>query len=286
MYGDTPSSRRAALALIGTGLGVVWLLPRGALAATETARAPAPKTPPQRRRTIVLDPGHGGADPGAIGHGGRYEKTVVLGFAHELGRRLEATGRYRVAMTRRGDSFVALRERVARAKAAKAELFLSLHADWHPDSGTRGASVYTLSEEASDRESAALAARENRVDALGGIDLRRQSDQVAQVLISMAQRGTVNQSRRLADLVVDSFEAQRVGLLPRAHRQAGFAVLTAADIPAALVELGYLSNARDEQLLIQREHQQRLAMSLTRAVDSFFNVPMNAPMPAPAAKKT
>jgi N-acetylmuramoyl-L-alanine amidase len=284
MYGDTPSSRRAVLALIGTGLGVVWLLPRGAQAATEVARAPKPRSaPPKRRlRTIMLDPGHGGADPGAVGKGGRYEKTIVLGFARELERRLEATGRYRVVMTRRGDTFVALRERVARARAAKAELFLSLHADWHPDGDTRGASVYTLSDEASDRESASLAARENRVDALGGVNLGRQSDQVAQVLFSMAQRGTVNQSRRLAELVVDSFEAQRVGLLPRAHRQAGFAVLTAADIPAALVELGYLSNARDERLLIQRGHQQQLALSLTRAVDRFFNVPV----PAPAAKKT
>jgi N-acetylmuramoyl-L-alanine amidase len=184
--------------------------------------------------------------------------------------------------TRRGDSFVALRRRVELAKGAKADLFVSLHADWHPDGDTRGASVYTLSEEASDRESAALAQRENRAGALGGVDLRRKSDSVAEVLISMAQRGTVNASRRFADITVESFEQQHVQVLPRAHRQAGFAVLTAADIPAALVELGYLSNRSDAKLLLQRDHQQRLALCLTQAIDRYFAVAAASP----AAKKT
>ena len=119
-------------------------------------------------------------------------------------------------------------------------------------------------------------------DALNGVDIRRQSDQVAQALIAMAQRQTINASRRLAQLVVECFEDGHIGLLPRAHRQAGFAVLTAADIPAALVELGYLSNVQDEQLLLQRAHQQRLAASLMRAVDQFFAGPPSVP----AAKKT
>ena len=166
-----------------------------------------------------------------------------------------------------------LRERVARAQAAKADLFLSLHADAHSDNDVRGASVYTLSEEASDREAAALAARENRADALmSGMRLSDKPDIVAQTLVAMSQRGTVNDSRRLADTVVATFARNGVRLLPRTHRQAGFAVLTSPEIPAALVELGYLSNSQDEKLLTIRQHQMALARALRASVDAFFAV--------------
>jgi N-acetylmuramoyl-L-alanine amidase len=164
-----------------------------------------------------------------------------------------------------------LRERVARAQAARADLFLSLHADSHPDSGVRGASVYTLSEDASDREAAALAARENRADAVvSGMRLADQSDVVARTLVAMSQRGTVNDSRRLAEAIVLTFGRNGVRLLPRTHRQAGFAVLTSPDIPAALVELGYLSNPQDEKLLTVHQHQLALARALRASVDAHF----------------
>jgi len=168
-----------------------------------------------------------------------------------------------VLLTRGGDSYVALRERVARAQEAKADLFLSLHADSHPDSEVRGASVYTLSEEASDREAT-----------VSGVRLAEQPDTVARALVAMSQRGTVNDSRRLADTIVQTFGRNGVRLLPHTHRQAGFAVLTSPDIPAALVEMGYLSNPQDEKLLTVRQHQLALARALRASVDAHFGAPV------------
>ena len=195
----------------------------------------------------------------------------MMTIARDLQKELLAANRYRVMLTRAGDSFVPLRERVARAQAARADLFLSLHADSHPDSDVRGASVYTLSEDGSDREAAALAARENRADTVvSGVRLANQPDNVAQALVAMSQRSTVNDSRRLAETMVFTFGRNGVRLLPRTHRQAGFAVLTSPDIPAALVELGYLSNAQDEKLLTVRQHQMALARALRASVDAYF----------------
>jgi len=240
------------------------------------ANGPSPKsikkpTPPPRPKLVFLDPGHGGKDPGAQGVRGTQEKAVVMAIARELQRELQAGGRYRVMLTRSSDSYVALRERVARAQDAKADLFLSLHADSCDNPDVRGASVYTLSEQATDRETAALAARENRADAVvAGMRLADKPDIVASTLVAMAQRGTVNDSRRLAETIVQGFGRSGVRLLPRTHRQAGFAVLTSPDIPAALVELGYLSNPQDEKLLTVRQHQIALARALRGSVDAHF----------------
>ncbi|HZQ01030.1 MAG TPA: N-acetylmuramoyl-L-alanine amidase [Reyranella sp.] len=238
------------------------------LVATSARAAPQKARP--RPKLIMLDPGHGGHDPGALGVRGTQEKGVVIAVARELQKQLQAGGRYRVLLTRSGDQFIALRERVALAEQAKADLFLSIHADSHPDPGVRGASVYTLSEEASDREAAALAQREN-----GGITSAAVSGTVAQTLVSMTQRGTVNSSNRFANTIVSTFGRNGVRLLPRTHREAGFAVLTSPDIPAALVELGYLSNVQDEKLLTVYQHQMALARALRASVDAYF-----APMAA------
>jgi N-acetylmuramoyl-L-alanine amidase len=230
----------------------------------------AKPVPLPKPKLVMIDPGHGGRDPGALGVRGTQEKSVVITIARDLQRELLAGGRYRVLLTRASDSYVALRERVARAQEVKADLFLSLHADSHPDPEVRGASVYTLSEEASDREAAALAARENREAVVSGVRLADQSDVVARALVAMSQRGTVNDSRRLADTIVHTFGRNGVRLLPRTHRQAGFAVLTSPDIPAALVEMGYLSNVQDEKLLTVRQHQLALARALRASVDAHF----------------
>jgi len=239
---------------------------RGALAAPTIKK----KLPP-RPKLIALDPGHGGVDPGALGVSGTQEKGVVISVARGLKAQLEAGGRYRVMLTRPGDVFVPLRERVARAQDARADLFLSIHADSHPDPGVRGASVYTLSEAGSDREAEALAARENRADnAVAGMRLSSQSDTVAKTLVAMAQRGTVNDSNRFADTIVSTFGGSGIRLLPRSHREAGFAVLTSPDIPAALVELGYLSNRSDEKLLTVPQHQMALGRALRASVDAYF----------------
>jgi N-acetylmuramoyl-L-alanine amidase len=240
------------------------------LAAPAVWAAPT-KKPPPKPKLIALDPGHGGHDPGALGYSGTKEKSVVIAVARDLAQQLQA-GRYKVMLTRASDTYVPLRERVARAQDAKADLFLSIHADSHPDAEVRGASVYTLSEEASDREAAALAARENRGDTSV-----TPSSTVAQTLVAMAQRGTVNDSRKLAGAIVGTFGKSGIRLLPHTHRQAGFAVLTSPDIPAALVELGYLSNPRDEKLLTVRQHQMALARALRASVDAYL-----APRPARA----
>ncbi|CAN5486159.1 hypothetical protein BH10PSE6_BH10PSE6_14900 [soil metagenome] len=234
----------------------VWAAPQKA-----PIRSPIPKP-----KLIALDPGHGGHDPGALGYSGTQEKGVVIAVARELQKQLLAGNSYRVILTRSIDTYVPLRERVARAQDAKADLFLSLHADSHSDPDVRGASVYTLSEDASDREAAALAARENRGDTS-----IQPSSMVARTLVAMAQRGTVNDSRRLADTIVGTFGKSGIRLLPRTHRQAGFAVLTSPEIPAALVELGYLSNPRDEKLLTVRQHQMALARALRASVDNHFS---------------
>ncbi|MEI6201571.1 MAG: N-acetylmuramoyl-L-alanine amidase, partial [Enhydrobacter sp.] len=175
--------------------------------------------PVSRPKIIALDPGHGGPDPGALGVSGTQEKGVVIRVARELQAQLQLGGKYKVMLTRAGDTFVPLRERVARAQEAKADLFLSIHADSHPDPYVRGASVYTLSEEASDREAAALAARENRADSVVA-KMVAQPDAVAKTLVAMTQRGTGNDSRRLADTIVNTFGKGGIRLLPHTHREA------------------------------------------------------------------
>lgn len=227
-------------------------------------------------RIVVLDPGHGGIDPGTIGVSGVYEKEVVLEVATEVARRLEATRHYRVVLTRSSDEFIELRERVARARAAQGELFLSIHADALPNPASRGASVFTLSEKASDSEAAALAARENKADLIAGIDLSRQAPEVSNILLDLARRQTNNLSIGLARRLVDDLGQEAAVMLENSHRSAGFAVLKAPDIPSALVELGCLSNREEDRLLRSAAYQRRLATGLVRSVNDFFDVVMRA----------
>lgn len=215
------------------------------------------------RPLIVLDPGHGGRDPGAIGARGTQEKRIVLAAATELRRRLEASGRVRVAMTRTSDRFVALADRVAFARRRGAALFLSIHADSAP--GARGASVYTLSETASDELAEALARRENAADAAGGLPLPTEDPAVARILISLVQRETQAGSLAIARHLVPALE-RASPMLTQPHRQAAFAVLKAPDVPSALVELGFLSHPDDEAALRNPRHRARLARAMADAV--------------------
>lgn len=221
------------------------------------------------RRTVVLDPGHGGIDPGTTGVGGILEKALTLDIAQDLKRVLEASGRYHVVLTRTNDSFIRLRERIALARSSRAEIFLSLHADALGDASFRGMTVYTLSDKASDAEAEALAQRENKAELIAGVDLSDESPEVASILIDLAQRETMNLSARLAGQLVQelSREAQ---LLRNGHRFAGFAVLKAPDVPSALIELGYLSNRQDAQQLTQTQYRRRLGQAVLRALDQFF----------------
>ncbi|MEQ9350934.1 MAG: N-acetylmuramoyl-L-alanine amidase, partial [Alphaproteobacteria bacterium] len=247
--------------------------PAAPAAGPDTATAGLPGV--QRRpivagpRVIAIDAGHGGVDPGAIGVRGTYEKSVTLAYAQALAARLQATGRYRVYLTRDQDTFLRLRDRVALARTQGADLFISLHADSNPDKGLRGASVYTLSETASDAESAALAAKENKADIIAGIDLSSENPEVSGILIDLAQRETMNLSARFAGMLTAEM-AEAVTVLRHSHRFAGFAVLKAPDVPSVLLELGYLSNREDEAQLNGADHRRAVGDALVRALDAYF----------------
>ncbi len=242
------------------------------------APSPEPEPPPPSvaprgdgRPVIVIDPGHGGVDPGTIGASGVYEKQITLAVALGLERQLKATGRYVVKMTRRRDVFVRLRRRLGIARAVRASLFISLHADAIADKRLRGAAVYSLSEKASDAEAAALAAKENRADIIAGVDFAAEaySDDVTNILIDLAQRETKNLSALFAAAVIAEL-GKETRLVRKTHRFAGFRVLKAPDVPSVLVELGYLSNRRDERMLRDPAQQGKLMRAIVRAIDRFF----------------
>jgi len=218
---------------------------------------------------IVIDPGHGGIDPGAIGVSGIYEKHITLAMARELKAALERTGRYQVHLTRDRDVFIRLRDRVAIARQYGADLFISLHADAVQNPSIRGLSIYTLSQNSSDAESQALAEKENKADLIAGVDLSHESADVAGILIDLAQRETMNRSAAFAAEAVDEV-GQEFSLLDNTHRFAGFAVLKAPDVPAVLIEMGYLSNEAEEKQLRQPTYRARLAKSIAHAIERFF----------------
>ncbi len=242
---------------------------RTAIVLTPPHPAARRAAPTDSRPLIAIDPGHGGIDPGAHGRRGVWEKDITLAQARELRRQLRRSGRYRVVMTRNRDMFVRLRNRIGVAQRAGADLFISLHADSIDNPKVRGGSVYTLSERASDREAAALAAKENRADIIAGIDLNYQSKTVARILIDLRQRLTKNESVKFAKAVTREL-SKTIRLLRNNHRFAGFAVLKAPDIPSILIETGYLSNPSDERLLTSPKHRRRLAAALVAAIDVHF----------------
>jgi N-acetylmuramoyl-L-alanine amidase len=277
---NVPIARRLLLGKLGSEMGVfgTFLLPgllhaAMAQAATQTtlARAKHPAKPATRPPPplVMLDPGHGGKDPGAIGVSGTYEKHIALATAEELKRQLEATGRYRVALTRARDVFIPLDDRVAHAQTQGAALFVSMHADALSDHDVRGASVYTLSTTASDAQTAALAKRENSADRFAGPAWRNTSPEVARILASLVRKETRVGSARLARDLVGSLD-QQLPMLPNPERHAGFVVLKAADIPSVLVEMGFMSNPRDEAALRRADHRTKVAVAMKRAVEAYF----------------
>lgn len=214
---------------------------------------------------VVLDPGHGGIDPGAEVDG-TQEKDLMLIFARELREVLLRTGGFDVVLTRDADEFVSLERRVALAHRAGADVFLSLHADALSGARARGASVYTLSDSASDAASAALAERHNRADILAGVDLSGKDDVVADVLMDLARMETQPRSEHLARVFLEGFRAAGLPLLSRPKRHAGFSVLKAPDIPSVLIELGFLSNPRDLKNLRDAEWRAQVAQAVSDAL--------------------
>ena len=240
-------------------------------ATKEASAAPVAQDVKDARPVIVIDPGHGGIDPGANASSGNvYEKDLVLAFAQRLKKRLEEAGRYKVVMTRDEDVFVSLGDRVRVARAAQADLFISVHAD--SISGgqeVRGLTVYTGSERASDADSARLADRENKADAVAGVESRDMPDDVSDILMELTLRETRSFSNSFAGRLVGEFDSvARLNKNP--HRQARFQVLRAHDVPSVLVELGYLSSQKDLDLLMSEEWRAKMVSAMSLAVDRFF----------------
>ena len=245
--------------------------------------APAPPMAPPaeaiaKKHIIVIDPGHGGIDPGATSHSGIKEKDVVLAFAESLRKDLEDSGRYEVLLTRNADTYVKLDDRVKFARTHEAELFIALHADTLDDRTTRGTTVYTISDKASDAEAERLAQKENNVDSIVGANIPQQNQGVANALMNLAQRESRSEALAFAQKALR--EVKPVGQLTRNPlRSASFVVLKAPDVPSVLVELGYLSNDADVSLLNSSTWRVEMSEALTKAVDSYF-----APITASAAQ--
>ena len=222
------------------------------------------------RPLVVIDAGHGGRDPGAISpHGGQREKNVTLALARAVRDQLAGAGRVRVALTRDDDIFLPLRDRYEIARQLKADLFISIHADAAPNREARGATIYTLSEVASDEEAALLATRENKADLIGGVDTGSQDADVNRILIDLAQRESMDVSARFANLLF----REASPLIPfhaGYHRFASLLVLKAPDIPSILFEAGYLTHAQDVDYIHSREGQAQIAMGMRRAVEAHF----------------
>ena len=232
------------------------------LAATQSALAAPPKPKTDRRPTIVID-------PGARSITGVDEKKIALIYARELKRQLEASGHYRVHLTREKDIFIRLRNRIAIAERMGGDLFISLHANNHESPKIRGVSIYSLSEKASDAQAAALAAEENKADIIAGIDLSDQTEVVSKILIDLAQRETMNLSKQFANTLVGEV-GKVTKLLGNTHRSAGFVVLKSATVPSVLIEIGYLSNRAEERLLRSKKHRVRVTRAIIKAIEAYF----------------
>jgi N-acetylmuramoyl-L-alanine amidase len=235
--------------------------------ATGTAKA---AEPPDARPVVVIDPGHGGIDNGTQASG-ESEKNLVLGFALALRDRVEKTGKCRVVMTRTDDTFIPLADRVKIARNQSAALFVSIHADALPrrEGDAQGATIYTLSDKASDAEAERLAELENKADAIGGVNLTEEPTDVADILIDLAQRETRTFSNRFARLLKNEMKTTA-----RMHKHplksAGFKVLKAPDVPSVLIELGYVSNKSDLEHLVSDNWRSRTVGSVAQAIDAFF----------------
>ena len=243
---------------------------KAAVVMPDAAAAAKPVEPPDARPLIVIDPGHGGIDNGTQSSG-EMEKNLVLGFGLALRDRIEKSGKYRVVMTRTDDTFIPLNDRVKVARNRSAALFVSIHADALPrrEGDAQGATIYTLSDKASDAEAERLAEAENKADAIGGVNLTDEPTEVADILIDLAQRETRTFSNRFARLLMGEMKTT-VRMHKHPLKSAGFRVLKAPDVPSVLVELGYVSNKGDLEHLVSENWRAKTVGSMAQAVDAFF----------------
>jgi N-acetylmuramoyl-L-alanine amidase len=240
------------------------------VAPVEAAAPAKPAAAGDLRPVVVIDPGHGGIDNGTQS-GNESEKNLVLGFGLALRDRIEKGGKYRVVMTRDDDTFIPLADRVKVARNQSAALFVSIHADALPrhEGDAQGASIYTLSDRASDAEAERLAENENKADAIGGVNLTEEPTDVADILIDLAQRETRTFSNRFARLLMSEMKST-VRMHKNPLKSAGFKVLKAPDVPSVLIELGYVSNKGDLEHLVSENWRSRTVGSMAQAIDAFF----------------
>jgi N-acetylmuramoyl-L-alanine amidase len=238
--------------------------------AERAVEKPAEKPEIARLVTIVLDPGHGGEDPGAIGRGGSYEKNVTLSVAKRLKEKIDATPNMRSVLTRDGDYFIPLQQRVGKARRVQADLFVSVHADAFIKSTARGSSVFVLSETGASSSAARwLANKENSADLVGGVNLGAKDPYLARTLLDLSQTATINDSLKLGKDVLS--ELGRINTLHKAHvEQAGFAVLKAPDIPSILIETAFISNPEEEARLNDEVYQDRMADAILKGIRRYF----------------
>ena len=233
---------------------------------TPKTRAPGVRPRSGGKPLVVIDAGHGGKDVGAISVNGGYEKTVTLAIAQDTARRLEKSGKVRVKLTRADDRFIPLGGRVAIARAARADLFISIHADAAGNAQARGASVYTLSAVASDAVAARLAARENKADIIGGVNLGVEAPDVGDIMVDLSRRATGNVSVAFAEILQDELSSRTL-FRGEFHHFAGFYVLKAPDVPSVLLETGYVTNTEDTEFLFSDAGRRKVAEGIARAVE-------------------
>ena len=237
-----------------------------------TGRA-KPLKKPRAPRLLMIDPGHGGHDPGAIGKSGVQEKDITLDIARHMASALAGRTDVNVKLTRAADAFLSLTERVQRGRDARADLFVSVHADSAPNKAARGLSVYTLSEKASDEFAYEIAEKENHADVVGGVDLSQADQEVAGILFDLAARRARNTAQRTKVNFVRAM-GRRWQLLDRPMRAANFAVLRSPDVPSMLVETGFLSNPKDEKILRQSKQRQKIAQIMAKEIAALLNGPL------------
>jgi len=269
----TPSDRKTFLQSLSAREGD----PTGAVDKTAAAAPPEKRDLP----VVVIDPGHGGVDPGAAGPAGASEKDIVLAFAKRLKEKIEASGARRVVLTRDDDTFISLPGRVKVARENGASLMISIHADTLADPfGVRGATIYTLSERASDKEAERLAEKENRADLIAGVDLSEEPEEVAGILFDLARRETKAFTTQFArGLVKELKEAAKLNKNPL--RSAGFRVLKAPDVPSVLLELGYLSSPEDAKLMMSDKWREQATGAVAEAVERYFDTRIAQGTPRP-----
>lgn len=269
-----PLSRRLFLRLaVGCGaLGLAVSIPAAALFAAEPSRrTTGRRTQPGASKLLMIDPGHGGRDPGAIGAGGTYEKDITLDIGRRLAQHLAGQKQINAGLTRTIDEFLPLRARVEKGRAAKADFFISIHADSAPNPGARGFSAYTLSDQATDQFSKELAQRENLADKIGGVDLAATDQNVAAILMDLAARQAHDAAQRAKIKLVRGI-GHEWRMLDNPLRAANFAVLRAPDVPSILIETGFLSNREDEAILRQPMQREKIARLLARELRNIITV--------------